>query len=229
MTPESPQDPTHQHARHQESSQQHPKPNKAQHPLEMLVLAAFILTWIYTKDAIMATLVLTAGSAIQLVILLAMKTPLTKMQKAMFAAIFIGGGLTIAFQDPQFLKWKLTIVNAIFAGILLVMHFLGKHPIKSLMEGMTKGQEMEIKMPDSAWNSLTYIFIGFFGVIAAINAYITLYMDFNAWVYFKSILFVVSLLFFPIVLMVFLVKHKAFAEAEAESKNTTPSDESQFK
>ena len=64
-------------------------------------------------------------------------------------------------------------------------------------------------MPDSAWSQITYIFIGFFASIAITNTYITLFMDFNAWVVFRSGLFVVSLIFLPAVLMLFFVKHKA--------------------
>jgi|GEM_PF-1307960 len=194
-------------------------------PMEFIVLLAFLGTWIYTKDAITATIVLTLGSVLHLCMLLYSKTPITKMQKTMFVAIFLGGGLTIVFQNPEFLKWKLTIVNAGFTGALIIMHYLGKAPIKTLMSSMTNAQDLKIEMPDSAWNQLTFIFAGFFGIIAITNTYITLFMDFNAWVWFKSGIFGISMVFFPIVLTVYLMKYKAFQASPQEVASKPENDE----
>lgn len=194
----------------QEPSQTPARPRHQ--PLELLILVGFVVTWLVTKDAIMATMVLTGGTAFQILIMLGLKMPMTKMQKAMFAAILIGGGLTIVFRDEQFIQWKLTIVNGIFSIALLVMHLLGKSPVKAMLEGVTAGQDMNISMPDSAWSQITYIFIGFFTSVTIVNTYITLFMDFNAWVVFKSALFVISLVFLPAVLMLFFIKHKAIQQ-----------------
>jgi len=195
-------------------------------PLELLVLVAFVVTWLITKDAIMATMVLTGGTVLQLFIMLALKMPITKMQKTMFAAILVGGGLTILFRDPQFIKWKLTIVNSIFAAALLVLQLLGKSPVKAMLESVTTGQDMQISMPSKAWSQITFIFIGFFFSVAATNTYITMFMDFNAWVMFRSVLFVVSLVFLPAVMMLFFIKHKAIQPPTTAktSETTTPHD-----
>jgi intracellular septation protein len=137
----------------------------------------------------------------------------------MFAAILIGGGLTIVFRDEQFIQWKLTIVNGIFALVLLCLHLLGKSPLRTMLESMTAGQNMNISMPEKAWSQITYIFIGFFASVTALNTYITLFMDFNAWVVFKSGLFVVSLVFLPAVLMLFFIKHKAITQTTDQPKS----------
>lgn len=189
-----------------------PETPQRHQPFELVVLIAFVVTWIFTKDYMLATLVLTGGTVVQIILMLAMRMPMTKMQKVMFGAIIIGGGLTLLTQNPQFIKWKLTIANSIFAIALLTLQFLGRSPIKAMMEGITSGQEMKIEMPPPAWSQLTYIFAGFFATVAGINTYITLFMDFNAWVMFRSILFFVSLFFLPGVLMAFLYRHKAFQQ-----------------
>jgi len=199
-----------------------PIPSRHQ-PLEFLVLIAFVIAWLITKDAIIATLVLTAGTCVQIAVMLILKMAMTKMQKAMFLAILIGGGMTLLFRDPQFIKWKLTIVNSAFAITLLVMQFLNKSPIKTMLESVTSGQNMNITMPDSAWTQVTFIFIGFFASVAIINSYITMFMDFNAWVMFRSILFVVSLFFLPAVLMIFFMKHKAISQTP-ETQPDQPTD-----
>ena len=196
-------------------------------PMEFLVLIAFIGTWVYTKDAIMATIVLTLGSALQLLIMLATKSIITKMQKAMFAAIFIGGGLTIMFQNPAFLMWKLSVVNGIFVLVLLAFHFMGKSPIKALMETALHGQDIELDIPTQSWDKLTFIFALFFASVALSNVYVVIYMDFNAWVWFRTGVTITSLIFFPLVLTIFLVKHNAFqqdsskdqSESKIEDKN----------
>lgn len=187
--------------------------------LEFLVLIAFVVAWLITKDPIIATLVLTGGTILQMLVMLVTKTPMTKMQKAMFAAIILGGGLTVLFKDPQFIQWKLTIVNGIFAAALLVMQLLGKAPIKTMLESMTANQGTQLSLPDKAWNQITFIFIGFFAAIAAANAYITLYLTFEIWTEFKVALFFVSFIFLPAVLMYFIMKHKAIPETQDQSEN----------
>lgn len=197
-----------------------PKTTHAKHqPLELIVLMGFILTWLVTKDAILATLALTVGTIIQALIMMIFKMPVTKMQKAMFVAILIGGGLTVALRDPQFIKWKLTVVNAIFAGALLVLQSLGKSPIKTMLNSIMAGQDMRLEMPEKAWRQLTFIFIGFFSSVSVINTYITLYMDFEAWVYFRTGLFFVSMIFFPLILMLFLMKHKALQQTASAAQD----------
>ena len=65
----------------QEPSQTPARPRHQ--PLELLILVGFVVTWLITKDAIMATMVLTGGTAFQILVMLTLKMPMTKMQKAM--------------------------------------------------------------------------------------------------------------------------------------------------
>mgnify|MGYP001077137258 CR=1 FL=1 len=204
-----------------------PESPQRHQPLELLVLVAFVITWLVTKDAITATMVLTGGTALQIIAMLVMRIKMTKMQKTMFAAILIGGGLTVIFRDPQFIKWKLTIVNSLFALTLITLQFMGKTPIKAMLEGVTTGQDISITMPDNAWKQLTYIFAGFFVCVALANTDITVFMDFNDWVIFRSGLFIVSLVFLPGVMMLFFMKHKALQQPDKTNQITSSSKDSE--
>jgi len=130
--------------------------------------------------------------------------------------VFIGGGLTIAFQNPDFIQWKVTVVNTGFAIALLVMEQLGKSPIKALIEASMAKQDAKVLMPLKAWRQVTLLYVGFFLGVALVNAYITLYMDFGAWVWFRSILFVVSLVVLPAIIVTYLVLNKAVEPVKEE-------------
>lgn len=95
-------------------------------------------------------------------------------------AVLVGvfGGLTLYLQDETFIKVKVTLINAIFAVLLLGGVFFGRFFIKDVM-----GEA--IKLPDVAWRTLSLRWGVFFAVLALLNEYVWRSYSTDQWVSFK--------------------------------------------
>ena len=110
--------------------------------------------------------------------------------------ILIFGALTIYFNDPIFIKLKVTLVNLIFSIILLFGFFLKKPLLKKLM-----GNSLQMK--DKSWLDLGNRWAFFFLFLAVCNEIV--YRNFSdaVWVNFKlfgimglTFIFIFSQIFF---------------------------------
>ena len=73
-----------------------------------------------------------------------------------WVALMIFGSATLLFRDPAFLQWKVSIINWIFASILIGNQLLKRPPIlKSFMK--VANPEGLPKIPDKAWLDMTYL------------------------------------------------------------------------
>lgn len=82
-------------------------------------------------DIYVATGALIAATAIQIVVTYALYKKVEKMQLMTFLMVAIFGGMTIFLHDDNFIKWKVTIVYAVFAIGLTVSHVMGKSASKA--------------------------------------------------------------------------------------------------
>ena len=92
--------------------------------------------------------------------------------------ILIFGGLTLYFINDTFFKMKPTIINLLFAGILLVGNFMNKPLLKFLFSGA-------LKLQDEGWNILSKRWVGFFISLAILNEIIWRTQSTDFWVTFK--------------------------------------------
>ena len=81
-----------------------------------------------------------------------------------FALLVIFGGITLAFNDPAFIMWKVSVLYVIFALVLIGSIFIGEKTLLHRMLGK------EISVPQEAWKNVTWLWGVGFLVIAAINA-----------------------------------------------------------
>lgn len=106
-----------------------------------------------------------------------------------FAIAVVLGTLTLVFHDEQFVKWKATIVYAIFSVTLLVSRYvLGKNLVKkalsSILENASESKQ-EIKVPEALWNKLNLFWVAITAGISALNIYIGYNFSLDFWVNFK--------------------------------------------
>ena len=81
-----------------------------------------------------------------------------------FALLVIFGGITLIFNDPAFIMWKVSVLYVIFALVLIGSVFIGEKTLLQRMLGK------EINIPKNSWKNITWLWgIGFL-VIALINA-----------------------------------------------------------
>lgn len=146
--------------------------------LEFIPLILFFVVYkLYGTQAAAITLVL--ATLIQLVLLKILFKKIEKMQLFLAGFVLIFGCLTAYFDDVAFLKWKVTIINLLFAIALLISQYILKTPIIKYLLGK------EIKLTDAIWNRLNTSWALFFLLCMGVNLYISYFMSDNAWYTFK--------------------------------------------
>ncbi|MCP4040621.1 MAG: septation protein IspZ, partial [Gammaproteobacteria bacterium] len=78
------------------------------------------------------------------------------------------GGATIWLRNPEFIMWKVTAVNWLFAIVLIGSQFIGDKPL------MRRLMDKQIELPQPVWSRLNTMWAGFFLAIGAINIYFAL-------------------------------------------------------
>ena len=85
------------------------------------------------------------------------------------SVILIFGGMTLIFRDDVFIKWKPTIINWLFAVIVIGSQFLGK---RTVLERLL-GEKMALPAP--IWKKVNLSWGLFFLVSGALNLYIAFF------------------------------------------------------
>ena len=146
--------------------------------VDYVPLAAFFVSYKYSDDLVIATMVIMAATAMAIILslIVARRVPIMPLVTAIIIGIF--GGLTIYLQDETFIKMKPTIIQFAFALILSIGLMLKRLWLKPLFGG-------SIAMPDRAWRTFTLRFIGFFLASAALNEIVWRTQSTDFWVNFK--------------------------------------------
>jgi len=147
--------------------------------LEFIPLVLFFITYkmFGVRDA---AIVLVIATIVQMIVLKLKYGVIEKQQKIMAIAVVFFGLLTAYFNDLEFLKWKVTIIYALFALVLLIAQF----GFKKLLIQQLLGKE--IALPEQVWKNLNLGWSGFFILCMLVNIYISRYLSNDIWVDFKS-------------------------------------------
>ena len=162
-----------------------------------------------------ATAALIAATVIQISYNWLRHKKIEKMHIITLVLVIVFGGATIYFREPQFLIWKVTLANWLFAIVFYASHFIGhKTPIVRRM------MQANITMPDKAWNHLSLSWVVFFVLTGVINLLVAHFYDFDTWVDFKLFGILGLTLLFVIIQAVFLSKHITEEPATKKIENT---------
>jgi intracellular septation protein len=171
-------------------------------------LAVFFAAYV-TLGLMAATAALVVASLIALALawLMERRVPLVPLVTTVIVVIF--GGLTLWLQDETFIKMKPTIVQLLFAAILLVSVLVRRPVLKSLLGPMMP------PMSDAAWRQFSLRYALFFVVMAGLNELVWRTQSTDFWVTFK--VFGLSGLTFLFILsqIPFVGRQARRAEAEA--------------
>lgn len=128
---------------------------------------------------LLATVVVIAGTLLQIIILKAMRKPVDKMLWAGLVIVVVLGGLTLWFHDETFIKWKPTIVYWMMAsGFLITEILLGRKMLAQMMGG-------QVEAPDAVWRQLGWAWVLFFGGMGVLNLWVAFNFSTDLWVNFK--------------------------------------------
>ena len=130
------------------------------------------------RDLMVATVWLMIATAIATLALLIIERRVPVMPLVTAGIVGVFGGLTLWLNDDTFIKMKPTIVQLIFAVILLGGLAFGKLLLKPLFGAAWK-------MRDSAWRTITIRYGLFFIAAAALNEVVWRTQSTDFWVNFK--------------------------------------------
>ena len=132
-----------------------------------------------TKPIVIATGVLIPATIIQVIYLRVTTGKVEKMHLVTLALVVILGGATLISQNAEFLMWKPTIVNWLFAAAFLGTQWFTE---KSLIQRM---MEQAMTLPEHVWGRLNYAWVTFFVVSGLANLYVAYTFSEEFWVEFK--------------------------------------------
>ena len=172
-------------------------------------------------DIYVATLVAMAASLAQVVFIRIRHQRFETTHLVTLFVILLFGGMTLIFQDDMFIKWKPTIVNWIFAVVVLGSQFIGK---RTVLERLLGGQ---MQMPARIWKKVNVSWGLFFFVSGLLNLYVAFYFrthldeaartDF--WVNFKVFGLLGLTLAFSIIQMMIVARYIITEPADPSDEN----------
>ncbi len=93
--------------------------------------------------------------------------------------IIIFGGATLFLHNETFIKWKPTVLYAIFSSALILSRiFFNKNLVMAMLAE-------KIEVPEAVWEGINYSWAVFFAFIAVLNIYVAYHYSTNIWVNFK--------------------------------------------
>ena len=122
-----------------------------------------------TYDIFIATGVIIIASLIQVGFSWMKHRKIEKMHIVTLVLVLVLGGATILLHDENFIKWKPTVVNWLFAAVFLGSHFIGKRTIIQRM------LDSNISLPSPIWPRLNMLWTGFFIIMGVANLYVAFY------------------------------------------------------
>lgn len=140
-------------------------------------LVAFVVAY-WRFDLFVATGALMAATAVALVLSLVVARRVPVMPLVTAAVVGVFGGLTLWLNDETFIKMKPTIIQAVFAVLLLGGLVFGRSLLKPLLGASWP-------MDESGWRRLTFRFGLFFAAMAVLNEIVWRTQSTDVWVAFK--------------------------------------------
>ena len=163
-----------------DSSNNAPKPRL--HPLLKLAIEIGPLGVFFFANAqygiFAATGAFMVAISVSLVVnfMLLRRLPMLPLVTGFFVLVF--GGLTLWLQDELFIKLKPTIVNGLFAAILLGGLVFGKSFLKTVLDSV-------FQLTDEGWRIMTLRWGLFFICLAVLNEIVHRNTTTDMWVNFK--------------------------------------------
>ena len=112
-----------------------------------------------------------------IIYLLEKKVPFIPLTSGIVIAFF--GGLTLYFDNPIFIYMKPTVVNILFALVLIFGKFFSKEPL------LKKLFKSSLKLLDEGWKKFSDRWILFFFFLAILNEIVWRTQSEEFWVNFK--------------------------------------------
>lgn len=168
------------------------------------------------EGVIAATKVMMAASAVQISLFWLKNRRFENMHLITLVMVTVLGGATIYFHNADFIKWKPTAVNWLFAIAFLGSEYIGK---KSFLKRM---MDKNISLPEAIWSRLNYAWVVFFILMGIVNLYVAFNYSLDAWVDFKTFGMLGMTFAFVILQAFYMARH--VGEPRIEDGNNQPKE-----
>jgi intracellular septation protein len=165
----------------------------------------FLAVLVRTHDFRLATWFVVGGSALALIVGLAVERRLRPLPTFTGVLALVFGSLSLAFHDAEILKMKLTIIDGLLGAILFGGLIMKKNPLKLML-----GQAFNLS--DGAWGVLALRYGVFWWACAIANEIIRRTQSDVTWGYFR-VAVIVAAIVFALAQTPFLLKHNKPPEA----------------
>ena len=167
------------------------------------------------KDAIyFATLIIILSTIMQNIGHFFLFNKIEKMHIISLGILLVFGSMTLAFKDPLFIKWKVSIFNWVFAIVIIGSQFFGKTP---LIERM---MSHALDVPKNIWTQVNFSWGVFFALVGIVNIYVAYNYSEEFWVDFKLFGVLGMTFVFMIAQGIYLAKN-ALPEDETNEKDNS--------
>lgn len=172
--------------------------------LDLFPIAIFFVAYkVFGIITATFAIIITTLISLAIIYLLEKRIAMAPLVTGVIVTIF--GGLTIWFNNEMFLKLKPTIVNLIFAAILLGGYFIKKGLIKHVLGAA-------FNLSEENWRILSLRWGIFFLAMALLNEYVWRNYPTDIWVDFKVFGLISITMIFAITQSPFIVKHQISEE-----------------
>jgi len=137
------------------------------------------------------------------------------MQWVGLAIIVVFGGATLWLQDESFIKWKPTVLYALFAAILGIARLRGRNLLTSLLKA-------QMQLPAPIWDQLNLLWIVFFAAMAVANYVVANLFSTEIWVNFKLFGTMGLTVLFVIAQAIYLNRHLVPPDLPASAEPVEP-------
>ena len=128
---------------------------------------------------LLATIVVIAATVAQIAWVWFRHGKVDKMLWVSLVLVVVFGGLTLVFQNEDFIKWKPTILYWVFAASMAFSAIvLKKNAIKAML-----GEQLTL--PENIWQTVNFSWVAFFACMGGLNLLIAFNFPTDIWVNFK--------------------------------------------
>ena len=164
------------------------------------LIVFFVVYYKSDKDLYLSITAVIIATLISLVALYIKERKISTMMLVSTVILVVFGGLSIFLKNDIFFKMKPTIINALFAIILIGSTFFNKPVLKMLLNS-------SMKLTDQGWSLMNKLWSGFFIFLALLNEIVWRTQTTDVWVNFKVFGIMGITIVFTIVQIPILKRH----------------------
>lgn len=164
------------------------------------LIVFFVVYYKSDKDLYLSITAVIIATLVSLVALYIKERKISTMMLVSTVILVVFGGLSIFLKNDIFFKMKPTIINALFAIILIGSTFFNKPVLKMLLNS-------SMKLTDQGWSLMNKLWSGFFIFLALLNEIVWRTQTTDVWVNFKVFGIMGITVVFTIIQIPLLKKH----------------------